>query len=137
MERTGEVIALQNGRLLVEFCRPSACEKCHGCEGGAKARMKVAGQAQVGDWVVVSLPTSQVMKASALAYVIPLICLIGGLAAGNAISGDLGALLGGLAGLGLAMAGIRLWDQKRRKGSQWEARVVRVLSPSEKPGKEG
>jgi len=130
MERTGQVIAIPaNGRLLVEFCRPTACEKCGGCEGGQKARMEVNGQANVGDWVVVSLPTGQVMKASAMAYLIPLIALMAGLGCGNALGGNAGALLGGVIGLGVAVAAIRLWDKKRRKAEEWEAKVVDVLGP--------
>lgn len=136
MERTGEVIAIENGRLLVEFCRPTACEKCGGCEGGQKARMLVKGQANIGDWVVVSLPTAQVMKASAMAYLWPLGALMAGLIAGNALGGNGGALAGGVGGLAIAMAAIRLWDQKRKKASQWEAQVLEVLTPQEAARKE-
>jgi len=136
MERTGEVIAIEKGRLLVEFCRPTACEKCGGCEGGQKARMLVKGDAKVGDWVVVSLPTAQVMKASALAYLWPLAALMTGLIAGNALGGNPGAMIGGAAGLALAMAAIRLWDKKRKKASRWEAEVIEVLTPAEAARKE-
>ena len=52
MERTGEVIAVKGDELLIRFCRPTDCEKCHGCMGGAAQReLKVRGQAQVGDAV--------------------------------------------------------------------------------------
>ncbi|MBQ8536234.1 MAG: SoxR reducing system RseC family protein [Clostridia bacterium] len=136
MERTGEVIAIEKGRLLVEFCRPTACEKCGGCEGGQKARMLVKGQANIGDWVVVSLPTAQVMKASAMAYLWPLVALMAGLVIGNSLGGNVGALIGGIGGLALAMIAIRLWDVKRKKESQWEATLVEVLTAAEAARKE-
>ncbi|MBQ2700885.1 MAG: SoxR reducing system RseC family protein [Clostridia bacterium] len=137
MERTGEVIAIEGNRLLVEFCRPTACEKCGGCEGGQKARMLVKGEAKVGDWVVVSLPTAQVMKASAMAYLWPLIALMGGLVLGNALGGgNPGALAGGIIGLVVATVAIRLWDQKRKKAKEWEAEVVQVLTAAEAARKE-
>ena len=38
MEREGEVIAVQGENLVVQFCRPTDCEKCHGCMGGSAQR---------------------------------------------------------------------------------------------------
>lgn len=136
MERTGEVIAIEKGQLLVEFCRPTACEKCGGCEGGQKARMLVKGEAKIGDWVVVSLPTAQVMKASAMAYVWPLITMMAGMAAGNELGGNAGALAGAVICLAAAMGAIRLWDKKHKKAGQWEAEVVEVLTRAQAAGKE-
>ena len=77
MEREGEVIAVQGENLVVQFCRPTDCEKCHGCMGGsAQRQLLVHGQAQIGDRAVVEMPTQKIVKASALAYLFPLLGLM-------------------------------------------------------------
>ena len=87
MEREGEVIAVQGENLVVQFCRPTDCEKCHGCMGGsAQRQLLVHGQAQVGDRAVVEMPTQKIVKASALAYLFPLLGLMAGLFLGSFLS---------------------------------------------------
>lgn len=79
MERMGEVVAVQGDLLVVQFCRPTDCEKCHGCMGGeAQRQLMVRGKAEIGDTAVVEMPTQKVLKASALAYAFPLLGMMGG-----------------------------------------------------------
>ena len=74
MERMGEVVAVQGDLLVVQFCRPTDCEKCHGCMGGeAQRQLMVRGKAEIGDTAVVEMPTQKVLKASALAYAFTLL----------------------------------------------------------------
>ena len=80
MERMGEVVAVQGDLLVVQFCRPTDCEKCHGCMGGeAQRQLMVRGKAEIGDTAVVEMPTQKVLKASALAYAFPLLGMMAGL----------------------------------------------------------
>mgnify|MGYP000889669680 CR=1 FL=1 len=73
MERTGTITAVSGDTLEVTFCRPGDCEKCHACIGGEKKHvLLVKGEGHVGDVAVVSLPEQTVVKASALAYLLPL-----------------------------------------------------------------
>ena len=72
MERTGTITAVSGDTLEVTFCRPGDCEKCHACIGGEKKHvLLVKGEGHVGDAAVVSLPEQTVVKASALAYLLP------------------------------------------------------------------
>ena len=87
MERMGEVVAVQGDLLVVQFCRPTDCEKCHGCMGGeAQRQLMVRGKAEIGDTAVVEMPTQKVLKASALAYAFPLLGMMAGLFLGATFS---------------------------------------------------
>ena len=80
MQKIGEITAADRGTLEVTFCRPEDCGHCHACDGGQKPtvlRLSSAGQAcSVGDFAEVELPTGTVVKASLLAYALPLLLLL-------------------------------------------------------------
>ena len=85
MERTGTITAVSGDTLEVTFCRPGDCEKCHACIGGEKKHvLLVKGEGHVGDVAVVSLPEQTIVKASALAYLLPLAGLFVGMLLGRA-----------------------------------------------------
>ena len=86
MLRSGKVVAAENGVLEVCFERPEACAHCGQC-GGQKEEtfVKIPGSAPVGRWIDVDMPEGQVLKASMLAYVMPLLMLLGGLALGSVL----------------------------------------------------
>ena len=86
MLRSGKVVAGENGVLEVCFERPEACAHCGAC-GGQKEEtlVKIPGNVPVGRWIDVNMPEGQVLKASVLAYVMPLLMLLGGLALGSAL----------------------------------------------------
>ena len=134
MERTGEVIAVQGDELLVRFCRPADCEKCHACMGGESPRqLTVKGKAQVGDTAVVEMPTQKVLKASVLAYLFPLIGLMAGLFLGATFfpaSQELASILGGLIGMAVPLAVVALTERKRRADAAWQPKLVRIISAS-------
>ncbi len=128
MEKTGEVIEVKNGQLTVRFERPEACGECHACDGHKhQAMIQVAGDAQVGDSVTVSMPDGQVAKASLLAYIVPLIGLMLGLFVGWTFGGDIPAVIGAAAGLVLSFGILRLLDGRLRGSAQWMPRLVAVV----------
>ncbi len=131
MEKTGEVTAVYGDWLEVTFCRPTDCEKCRACgDGPKKATIKVKGKAQLGDTAVVSLPTQTVLKASMLAYAAPLAGLMIGMFAGLALfpsAQDTAPLIGGLIGLIIPMAAIKITEKARQKSAAWKPTLVKVI----------
>lgn len=131
MERTGEVTAVQGEWLDITFCRPADCEKCNACRGGQKTvSLRLKGKALPGDKVVVRMAEATIAKASLIAYALPLLGLMLGLLAGEALlpdSSSLGGILGGVAGLALSLLIIRLTESKRQQDPRWEASIVRVI----------
>lgn len=131
MDRTGEVKAVQGEWLEIEFCRPADCEKCNACHGGQKVmNLRLKGRARVGDKVVVSLPASTVTRASVIVYLIPLMGLFLGMALGNLyipLQNSLGAILGGLIGLGIPALVLALTEKRRQSDPKWRPQLVRVI----------
>ena len=130
MIRTGFVKEKKGDQLRVCFERPEACEGCKGCSQGLmpkKELLTVFGQAEVGDLVDVNMPEAQTLKASLLAYALPLALLLAGLGIGAALRLPDGwmlvcALAGLLAGALLA----RGIDLRLRRQPKWRPSVVNV-----------
>ncbi len=83
MTEYGEVVNVKDKTAFVKFMRTSACGKCKACgmmAGQNEIIVQVPNEldAQIGDYVAVSIKMRKAIKASALAYVFPLIMLIAG-----------------------------------------------------------
>ena len=139
MTNKGIVKEVNGEMLTVEFERHEACGDCHACMHGstdcAKHTVKLRGRANVGDRVVVEMDDSQVMAASAAAYLIPFAGLAAGLGLGyvlggvvTGINGELLMALTGVAGTAVAYVIMRVLDPHLSKG-RWEHRIVSVSKP--------
>lgn len=130
MERTGEVTAVNGRELTITFCRPSDCEKCHGCLGASKTHtITLEGDAAVGDYAVVSIPDDVIMKASVITYALPFLGLLLGLILGTALFPDsegMSALLSVL-GLLIPVVLIALTESRRRRNPTWSPQLIRVI----------
>lgn len=137
MERIGEVTAVRGECVEITFCRPTDCGKCHACQG-ARDRMQVTvkGTAEVGDFAVVDMPSATVMKASLLAYVLPLGGLLAGVAAGTLLfpaQEAVAGIVGGAMGLAVTLGAVALTEKKRRNDPQWRPQLLRVIPKAECP----
>ena len=133
MDKVGEITGKQGGMLEITFCRPQDCGHCHACDGGAEPTvLRLRGEGQVGDYAVVSLPGSTVFKASVLAYIVPIVGLLGGMALGSALGGEnsLGVAVGGAAGLALTLGAVWLTERFRRQSPRWQPTLTQVLPRS-------
>ncbi len=134
--RSGKVVAGENGVLEVCFERPEACAHCGAC-GGQKEEtlVKIPGNVPVGRWIDVDMPEGQVLKASMLAYVMPLLMLLGGLALGSALfKNEALCALTGIVCMGLSWLILRLVETKMRKKDVWQPKIVNVYGENETPG---
>jgi sigma-E factor negative regulatory protein RseC len=138
MLEAGTVLQAQAGRATVRMERSSACAECGLCHNvGHEARdlMLEASNpigAQVGDVVRLDVPDVGVVKASFVAYGVPLIAaVIGGvigwpIGARLGASGETGAIVGGLATFVAALYGVSRYD-RRMRGTWAGPRIVEVL----------
>ena len=147
MTNKGIVTAVSGDELTVIFERHEACGDCHACMHGstdcAKHTVKLRGRANVGDRVVVEMDDSQVMAASAAAYLIPFAGMMLGLGAGwllgravTGINSELLMALTGVAGTAVAYVIMRALDPKLSRG-RWEPRIVSVTPPEAETDSEG
>ena len=129
MEKMGVITATGKGLLDVTFCAVKDCGACHACDGGQKQTVvQVQGEASVGDYAVVDLPASTVVKASLLAYVLPIVGLLGGMAIGNQLSSSpAAAALGGGIGLIATLSAVWITEKHRQRSAKWHPTLVRII----------
>ena len=133
MLRTGKVVSSHEGEMEVCFERPEACAHCGAC-GGIKheSLVKIPGDVPAGRRIDVDMPEGQVLKASALAYVLPLILLLAGIGLGSLLfQSEILWAVTGLAGMALAWAALKWADGRIRKKAGWQPRVLRVHEEEE------
>lgn len=135
MLRTGKVVAAQGGELEVCFERPEACAHCGAC-GGQKEEtlVKIPGDVPVGRWIDVDMPEGQVLKASLLAYVLPLVMLLAGLALGSVLF-EKEALwaVTGIGCMGLSWLILHIIEKNMRRKDKWQPKIVNVHGEGEIP----
>jgi len=114
IETPARITRLEGDSAWVVSSAPSSCGACggKGCGSSLFARVLHADEpeyrvdnpigAQPGEAVVVGLPDGALLAAAVSGYLVPLLLLIAGAALGQHFAGELGAVSGGLCGLGLA-----------------------------------
>ena len=137
MMKFGQVMAYDEatGEATIVYTRPDACAKCGACGGmGKPGSIRLRADCAVGDWVRVELPDGKFLRATAVAYVLPLACFLAGLFLGYSLSGgmELWALLGRAIGLRLSAVALRLAELSVRRRPEWSPRVCAVYH--ENPG---
>ena len=136
MVETGTVVVREGDMLVIEFARPEACQHCGQCDGSKHAhRLRVPGQARVGDQVTVDMPDRRVAQASVLVYLVPLLLLLAGLLAAESLrpvlaptmGADWFAALCAMAGLAVGMGVLLLVDRMLRGRAGWQPQVIAVI----------
>lgn len=121
--------ALEGDEAIVEI-ENTGCGRCHepgGCGGqsiahlfGSNARsyrLPNRCAAQVGDQVDLVVERGQLHQTATRLYVLPLLGVLAGAMLGNLWAGDQGAVIGAVAGGGLAWLPFRAWVQKGGAGN--------------------
>lgn len=122
VEGVAKVVALEADGAWLEIEASAGCGACAAKSGCGVAGKAKGGQrrqrfllpnhfgGRIGERVVIGIPESMLLRASALAYAVPVLTMVGGAVLAGAFgAGDGGAALGGLAGLvaGLGFAHLR------------------------------
>lgn len=144
MLRTGTVTDSTGGMLTILFERPEACKECGACGGSRHGHLTVLkGTGAVGDLVTVDMPEGSVVSASAMAYAIPLVFMLGGLFAGaplaarlaSGLSNDLASAIGALVGLLVSLPLLKRVDRTIRGSKRWTPQLI-AIAPQSKSGQE-
>lgn len=140
MRREGRVIAIDKGNATVMLMKHSACGNCGACHiGEENMNMKIEAlnlaSADVGDKVMVNMETPNVLTAAFIAYGIPLIMLICGIAGGKAILTLLGItkgielyslFIGGML-LSITYLIIRKNDDKFKESKKYLSEITEII----------
>ncbi len=137
MEQIGQVVKVSEGRAVVLVSRHQVCGKCGGCgvaiSGAGENQLEVLNQvgAEVGDRVKVVSDSAHVLRASFVAYILPILALLVGIYIGQVLERTfmLFARLDILFGVILFCASyflVRAYD-KKMAASQPKAAIVAVV----------
>lgn len=137
MHETGLIVETKGSQAVVRIARNSACAKCGACQLGChqdEMLLTIPNRlnGSAGDAVDLELSSNQVLKASAIAYLIPLTALIIGVFFGYRLAPRWGMdpeLLG--AGLGMLFTvgsffGIRWMEGLFKRGNQFSPQMVKL-----------
>lgn len=120
LEETASIVSLNGDRATVVLVRSDACggcsakNMCHPSSGDTmQMEVRNLTDAHPGDKVVISLPASELLKASATAYLMPAVAAVAGGAVGWSRYGTDGAAIVGTV-IGLALATLFLFKQGRK-----------------------
>ena len=137
MDRTGVVVGEMGAYSKVKLLRHTACGNCGACQLGDDQKdvhlvAKNDVHAHVGDMVEVAMATDSVLSAAFIMYVIPLIALFAGLAAGYFLfqSSPNSEMFSGLLGLVLMVMAffvIKMNDKHFMKSEKYTAQIMKIL----------
>jgi sigma-E factor negative regulatory protein RseC len=150
LTETGRVVAVDTDGLWVETIRQSTCGVCaaqKACGHGLINRMtdgkrsyirvlpgeQAPAECSVDDQVRISIPEEIILRGSFVAYLLPLICMLGGalLAVGFLPGSEDGAAaLGAITGLLIGFAAVRWHAVSHRQDPDYQPVLVEVLRPS-------
>lgn len=134
MEQLGYVIEIDGAMATVQFKRSKMCANCGACimigESDAKVTLKNTLHAEIGDRVRVQLHAKRFLQANLLAYGIPLLTMLLGIALGIQINDTMGAILG-LAGAGSGFLILRLLEPRFARMGKFHPRMINIEQPQD------
>ncbi len=142
MEKEAWVVGFEGGQVRLRYLRHSLCRDCGACsmfgEGEQEVLLPYDAKLdlQVGDRVTVEMKSGQLLRASLLAYGVPLLFFLLGYLVGENLSRmwqlagyeEAGGIVGGLIFLFLSYKGINLYDRRLQTTGRYQLQVTRVLS---------
>jgi len=132
MEQVGQVVEIIGDKAKIKVKRQEACSKCGGCgvaisgKGDSYLQALTTANAEVGQTVKVASDTRQVLRATFVVYVVPILALLAGLWLGQVLFGEPASLVLGVILLLLSYLAVRAYDRKMADGRMQSA-VVEVL----------
>lgn len=137
----GTITKVSENTAWVKVRRSSMCDACN-CHrtcsilGGGETMEAEAlntADAQVGDRVLLKIPSTLLFKVSFIFYMIPVIFLISGVILGMkmarnySLEPELGAMIMGILGCIPAFLIIRLFAKKVRKNKAYVPEVIKII----------
>ncbi len=137
MIECGIIERIENEKAWVMVVRGEHCEGCQACQafGDNNARILVSNPqaAKPGDRVEIEIDPKQVVKHSAIVFLLPILCLIIGYFLGAKFLANFGlkaetaGIIGSLALMVICFVVIAFYDRLVAKKQENTARVIRIL----------
>lgn len=153
LTEVARVVAVESDSLWVETIRKTTCGTCaaqKGCGHGlmnqyASGRrsyirvlpgVKHASDCRIDDQVLISIPEEVILRGSMIAYLLPVMLMIAGAAAGAWLFPDIqdgAAAIGAFSGMGAGYLLVRLHSHVHRKDASFQPTLVDILKSSAGP----
>jgi|LGVE01.1.fsa_nt_gb sigma-E factor negative regulatory protein RseC len=143
MGRIGKIINLNDDVAVVSMQANDGCGDCDACSHGSNDSVQVMDAinnvgAKLGDTVEFDMEIPSLLSAAFIAYVIPLITMVGSIALsififknnGYTKNAELYASIIGFVTLFLTLLVIRLFDGKMKESKRFMAKINRVVIKS-------
>lgn len=150
---TGRVVAVDGDGVWVETIRKTTCGSCaaqKGCGHGLLNRISdghrsliralpgriSAAQCRVDDEVQISIPEEVILRGSLVVYILPLLAMLTGAAAGANLvpaSADLGSAHGAVVGIAIGFALVRVHAHRHRDDRSLQPTLVEILHHGAEP----
>ena len=137
MIETGIVSKIENKTAWVTVVKGDHCKNCNTCKsfGEGSAELLTANEisAKPGDRVEVEIDPKQIVRHSAIVFLLPVFALVIGYFIGInyiaklAISSEGAGIIGSLGLMILTFLGIMVYDRIIRKSNEINARIIRIL----------
>ncbi len=129
MKREATVV-LHKGKLCALIVRSEACGDCHACDFGKKEEMHYPlpeGDYKEGDKVMLEISDRALGRATLIAYGLPLVCMLLGLALGAALfKAEWAQALSALIALAAGWIIIRATEKKRGRNQMYACRTEKL-----------
>lgn len=130
MHQMGRVVSVDGNIATVRFVRSKMCERCGACihfgDKEAEVEIKNTLDAKEGDMVRVELRAKSFLQASLIAYILPLIMLVLGVALGTQIS-DLWGVILGILGAALVFFVLRALEPRFARKEKFNPRMIDMI----------
>ena len=141
---TGEVVKVFNRTVEIRVNPTENCgacgvkDSCHTAPRISTERLVTALDPfglKIGQRVKINLEPKKLVKASIIIFVLPLLGLLLGAVVGSFATRtagywdylDLGAIIGGFAGIGISVLGLRSYNKKLEKANQYYPAVAEIM----------
>ncbi len=133
--------SLGESTVWIKTVRSSSCEACSAKDsctsdgGGNDMEVEVLNKigARVGDRIMLHLETTNLLKATFLLYIFPVICMFGGAFIGQYLAlnyqydPSLFSALGAFISFGIAFLFIKIISNKMSYNDNYKPRIIRIL----------
>lgn len=140
LQEQGQVVAVEQGAVLVQVQRQSACGSCaaRGACGQGLSQMLRPGRQQevwalanlpltVGDRVVLGVSEQTLLRSAMLVYLLPLLALLLAAGAGRWLGlGEGMVIVSAVASFGAALLYLRSYSRRNANNDQIQPVVLRV-----------
>ena len=141
---TGEVVKVFNRTVEIRVIPTENCgacgvkDSCHTAPRISTERLVTALDPfglKIGQRVKINLEPKNLLKASFIVFVLPLLGLLLGAFAGSFVTRtagyrdylELGAVIGGFAGIGISVLGLRSYNKKLEKADKYYPAVIEIM----------